>query len=472
MIGLRAVDGFLAVRTGGFLTLIELPIREVLLRLIRLAELAADGFAAVGTDGFLTLMELPTREVLLRLIRLAELAVDDFAAVETDGFLTLMGLAIREVLLWLIRLLELLVNGFGAVETDGFLVLIGLAIREVLLWLIRLDELDVDGFGAAGTDGFLTLMELPTREVLLRFIRLAELAVDGFAAVETDGFLALMGLAIREVLLRLMLLRVLVVGGFPTLELGAADFLLPKELPEGLRTLEAFPGRETIVRLGVVLVGGLLRVTLLGWLTLGLEVILELLLVKGLEVLTLELLLVEGLEALTLELLLVEGLELLTLVRGADVVRVVPALEDRGALGAAELFATVRLFWLPPLDLLPLVWAFFAVTGPASNIKAKVTVSRINLTFFECFRVNMAILLIKLIFFLFIYKSTFDCQRHIKSKKHIKNAITGAFYCTATLLFHPLKASTISPVTRILCQNRPGTYFPPKHNTRPFFIER
>jgi len=34
-----------------------------------------------------------------------------------------------------------------------------------------------------------------------------------------------------------------------------------------------------------------------------------------------------------------------------------------------------------------------------------------------------------------------------------KNAITGAFYCTATPLFHPLKALTICPVTLILRQN-------------------
>ena len=87
----------------------------------------------------------------------------------------------------------------------------------------------------------------------------------------------------------------------------------------------------------------------------------------------------EGLEALTLELLLVEGLEALTLELEA-----LAELED---LAGAELFDTDRLL---PLDLL----AFFAaVTGPASNIKAKGTVSRISPTFFECFRVNMACLL-------------------------------------------------------------------------------
>jgi len=150
------------------------------------------------------------------------------------------------------------------------------------------------------------------------------------------------------------------------------------------------------------MLGGLLLVTLLGWLTLGLELTLELLLVEGLEVLTLELLLVEGLEAVTLELLLVEGLEVLAL-----------ELEE---LEGEELFEADRLL---PLDLLPLELAFFAVTGSASNIKAKVTVSRISLTFFECFRVYMACLLSLLARFFPISvrpKSTFNCLHHYKTQ--------------------------------------------------------
>ena len=231
----------------------------------------------------------------------------------------------------------------------------------------------------------------------------------------------------------------LVEGDFTTLELGVADFPLLKELPEDFRALEVLGGRETIERLGVVLAGGLLRVTLLGWLTLGVEDILELLLVEGLEALTLELLLVVGLEALTL----VREL----LIRGADAARLVLELEDGEVLAGAEL---LEALWLPPLDLLLLDRDVFAVTGPASNIRAKVRDSRIALRFFEFFSVNMAILLIKLIFFLLLF---FTVSAIIKSKKHIKNAITGAFYCTVTLLFHPLKASTISPVTVILHQN-------------------
>ena len=48
-----------------FLVLIELSIREVLLRLIRLLGLLVDGFDAVEPDGLLVLIELPMREVLL-----------------------------------------------------------------------------------------------------------------------------------------------------------------------------------------------------------------------------------------------------------------------------------------------------------------------------------------------------------------------------------------------------------------------
>jgi|GEM_PF-3284751 len=352
------------MRTGALLTLIELPIREVLLRLIRPAELDVEDFAAVETDGFLTLIELPIREVLLRLIRPAELAAGDFGAVETEGFLTLMELPIREVLLRLIRLAELAADGFVAVETDGFLTLMELPIREVLLRLIRLAELDVDGFVAVETDGFLTLMELPIREVLLELIRLAELAADDFAAVETDGFLTLMELPIREVLL--VLLRMLV--------LGAVGLLLLKELTDGLRALEVILDRRVAGRLGVDLLGGLLRVILLGRRVLGLTIVLlGLLRTEGFETLRLAGALVERAGALTLELLLLTD-------------------EGREVLGAEELFVTARLFWLPPLDLL-LLRPFFAVTGSASNIKAEIIVNRITLTFVEFFRVNIACLL-------------------------------------------------------------------------------
>ncbi len=61
-----------------------------------------DDFDAVEIDGLLVLIGLPMREVLLWLIRLLELLVDDFDAVEPDCLLVLIGLPMREVLLWLI----------------------------------------------------------------------------------------------------------------------------------------------------------------------------------------------------------------------------------------------------------------------------------------------------------------------------------------------------------------------------------
>jgi len=225
---------------------------------------------------------------------------------------------------------------------------------------------------------------------------------------------------------------VLVVGAVLTLEPEFANILLLKELPDllALELLEV-EGRETIDRLVVLLLDGLLRVTLELLLVEGFEVLtLELLLVEGLEVLTLELLLVEGLEALTLELLLVEGLEVLTLelllveglealtlelllveglealtlelllVEGLEALTLellpvdglealtleledLEELEDRVG---AELFEAEPLL---PLDLLD----FFAVTGSASKIKAKAIESKIALIFLDCFRINMACLL-------------------------------------------------------------------------------
>jgi hypothetical protein len=185
------------------------------------------------------------------------------------------------------------------------------------------------------------------------------------------------------------------VGALPVLEREADKLLALKELPEDLRTLEEFEGRETVERLDE-----LLRVTL------ELEDLEEL---EGLELLTLELEdleELEGLELLTLELEdleELEGLELLTLeledreeLEGLETLaRELEDLEELEALEGAELLETDRLLPLALLDL-------FAVTGPASNIKAKVTDSRISLTFFVYFRVFMAFLLYLAFSFRFI----------------------------------------------------------------------
>jgi len=107
------VGSFFAFEAGGVLRLLEPPIREALL------ELAAGWFALLGTDGLvvsIVLREesigLPIREVMLGLIRLFVLVVGLFMIVFRelllDVFLVSMELPIRDVMLGLILLFELL----------------------------------------------------------------------------------------------------------------------------------------------------------------------------------------------------------------------------------------------------------------------------------------------------------------------------------------------------------------------------
>ena len=143
----------------------------------------------------------------------------------------------------------------------------------------------------------------------------------------------------------------LVEGDFTTLELGVADFPLLKDLTEDLLIPEEFEDLEVL--------------------TLELE---------GLEEL-------EGRELLTLEL---EDLEELETLEELD------DLEELEDLEGAELLETDRL---PPLDLLLLERDDLAITEPVINIKDKAIDNRTVLRFFDCFRVNMARLLIFSSFF-------------------------------------------------------------------------
>jgi len=93
-----------------------------------------------GTEVFLSLIELPIREDLLELIRLLEPPTCGFVVLRTLGLLVVIELPIREDLLELIRLLELPTCGW-VLRTLGLLVLIELPIRDDLLELIRLPEL-------------------------------------------------------------------------------------------------------------------------------------------------------------------------------------------------------------------------------------------------------------------------------------------------------------------------------------------
>lgn len=101
------------VETEVFLSLIELPIRELLLELIRLLELPGCG-RVTRELGVLVLMELPIREDLLELIRLLELPVCGCVLREL-GVLVLIELPMRDDLLELIRLPELL-DGLRVLE--------------------------------------------------------------------------------------------------------------------------------------------------------------------------------------------------------------------------------------------------------------------------------------------------------------------------------------------------------------------
>nr|NIS82551.1 hypothetical protein [Anaerolineales bacterium] len=84
-----AVGGFGVRGADGFLVLIRLPIREVLLELTRLLGLVTGGFGVRGADDFLELIILPIREVLPELIRLPELVDTCFPTPELApaGFL-------------------------------------------------------------------------------------------------------------------------------------------------------------------------------------------------------------------------------------------------------------------------------------------------------------------------------------------------------------------------------------------------
>ncbi len=72
------------VASTDFLALIELPVREVLLRSIILLGVLVNGFIALEVEDLLALIELPMREVLLRLIWLCVLVIGDFPALERE----------------------------------------------------------------------------------------------------------------------------------------------------------------------------------------------------------------------------------------------------------------------------------------------------------------------------------------------------------------------------------------------------
>ncbi len=208
-----------------FSTVLVLPTLYLLLR---------PGLPVVrGTEVFLSLTKLPIRDLLLKLIRLVELPADGLWVVRVVGFLVVIELPIRELLLKLIRLAELPADGLWVVRAVGCLVVIELPIRELLLELIRLAELPADGLWVVRVVGFLVVIELPIRELLLELIRLVELADDCLAVPELT--------AVGLLLLRELVLR--------------SDVLRGVELLDGLRVLDVIPGRVVTGRLTVTLLG-------------------------------------------------------------------------------------------------------------------------------------------------------------------------------------------------------------------------
>ncbi len=130
------VGSFFAFEAGGVLRLFELPIREAPL------ERAAGCSALLETDGLVVLIILPIREVMLGLIRLLEFVLSEVEVLSTgsltvllDVFVVSMELPIRDVMLGLIRLLEFVLNEVE-VLLDGVFVPIELPMRDVMLELI------------------------------------------------------------------------------------------------------------------------------------------------------------------------------------------------------------------------------------------------------------------------------------------------------------------------------------------------
>ncbi len=115
--------------------ILPLPVPSLLLRSALPVE--------VGTELFLSLIELPVRDDLLELIRLLGLPACGLVTRKLGVLVLMIELPLRDDLLELIRLLELLPCG-RVIRELGVLVLMELPIRDDLLELIRLPEL-LDG---------------------------------------------------------------------------------------------------------------------------------------------------------------------------------------------------------------------------------------------------------------------------------------------------------------------------------------
>ncbi|UCC99247.1 MAG: hypothetical protein JSW66_05035 [Phycisphaerales bacterium] len=191
------------------------------------------------TEGVRAVIELPMRDVRPRLIRLVELLPGVLLDTDEDRGFVPLGLPIREVMPELIRRLELVLDP----DTEGVRPVIELPMRDVRPRLIRLSELLLD----TDEDDLFVPIELPIREVMLRLMpRLGpELTAEG----------------VREVEPEIARLFELVVGPLPELDTeGACDVAVRLEgrllrLRVDLSVLE----RDEIDVLGLIVLIELLR---------------------------------------------------------------------------------------------------------------------------------------------------------------------------------------------------------------------
>ena len=274
------VDCLFAFEAGGVLRLLEPPIREALL------ELTAGCFAPLGTDGLVVLIVLPIRELMLGLIRLLVLLVERFVIEFRERLL--------DGLLVLLEEIERLL--------DGVLELIELPIRDVMLELTRPLELGVDVRELIDRlDMLLLVLLLGIRFVIdrLELLRLLELGTDVRELIDRLDMLRLGLRLVIDLLDMLLLGERLVMDRLELLRLGVR--LLMERLDELLLEMLLL---ELLLLLGERLVIDRLDELLLELLLLGVLLDMDLL-----ELLLLELLLLgDRLDELLPELRLDEPL--------------------------------------------------------------------------------------------------------------------------------------------------------------------
>lgn len=132
----------------GVLAVMELPIRDVMLRLIRPFDAASELLLELDLEG-LGVIELPTLEVRpepwLGAETTGEELLDPLLRLDAEGVLPVMELPMRDVVLRLIPLLRLVPGELVEFDVDGVLAVIELPMLEVRPELIRLEELLFEG---------------------------------------------------------------------------------------------------------------------------------------------------------------------------------------------------------------------------------------------------------------------------------------------------------------------------------------